>query len=132
MYQTQRLYISNCLDLWLSLLICKFLIFCVTIATHLDNSLSSLHIIIRITYIAFISRIVEYFFAFPDHVVDWRQLGIKEKYISSRPRLNHPLKQHATEGQLKTFKGTTVYVFSFVNRISVHANQRQIHENVAD
>ena len=33
MYQTQRLYLSNCLDLWLSLLICKFLIFCVTIAT---------------------------------------------------------------------------------------------------
>ena len=59
-------------------------------------------------------------------------MGKKKKDISSRPRLNHPFKQHATEGQLQSFKGTIVYFilfFFFVNRISVHAKQRQIHKN---
>ena len=77
MYQTQRLYISNCLCLWFLLLMQNF---CVILCYHrfVWTTLSTLYIIIRITYSALISR-RRIFFTFPDNAVDWRKLGKKGK-----------------------------------------------------
>ena len=130
MYQTQRLYISNCLCLWFLLLMQNF---CVILcySRFVWTTLSTLYIIIRITYSALISR-RRIFFYIPWQCRRSAKAWKERKDICSRPRLNHQFKQHVTEGQLQTvFRHNCLFYF-FVNRISEHAKERQNHKNSAD
>ena len=110
MYQTQRLYISNCLCLWFLLLMQNF---CVILCYHrfVWTTLSTLNIIIRITYSALISR-RRIFFYIPWQCRRSAKAWKKGKDICSRPQMNHQFKQHVAEGQLQTvFRHNCLFYF---------------------